>query len=889
MSDLICQDVSQRRADLLALGGASALNGIDYVEVDPADHSKLRAVFLRPVPAAGYGFPAQPDLITITGGVRKPGIHVVKATVAPPDALALECSEAGDFSTYVLTLRHPDLDPPLSEVPISFAATCATDVDCRADDVCPPEPADEPLIDYLARDYASFVRLLQDVAAVRHGSFTDGNAADLAQMLIELLAYRGDHLSYLLDAVATEGYLDIARQRRSLRRHARLVDYRMHEGRNAWTWVTFAVSADGDIPGGTPLLSRIGAALSPGGAAPVATIPDTWLDPAQPERFETSAALREAAVFETAHAVSCVARNGEIQVHTWGNDDCSLPRGAREGYLFSVSPGGLATRPALTDGDFLVLEEVRGSSGGGLPADADRRHRTVVRIEGEPEDTADALYSRTLLSVGDPVSHVAQWELQRWTAGPTLPLLRVRWRRADALPFPLCLSATTPDGRRLRSIAVARGNVALADHGRTVAETLEPLVPKRIPVEVRLKRGPLTQQAPTMDGRHFAARPLASARTTLAGDPGDVIPAVVMRTVDVAGARTWSPVSDLLDSTPFDEHVVAEPGAPVGGGPAAAPAIEGDPGGVAPGGTLGTGAVVRFGDGVYGADPRAGRERGTVAYTAWYRVGNGPAGNVGADTLAHIAVPAVAGGWPTVNALRNPLAATGGIAPEDPEEVRAAAPAAFSVDQLRAITESDYAAAAQRLASVQDAVAGFRWTGSWLTVFVAVDPADEADLVAFPDGRTGLAAAFEAQVRARLATARQTGYDIELRPPRFVALELVLDLCVAAGHFRSEVAAAVRAAMGGGYEPDGTPGFFNAIRRTFAQTIWLSAIYAAVEAVPGVDSVHVMRFRRLGQGDNQELELGRLDLGRWEIARCDNDPNFAEHGTLTVTAHGGKG
>src|SRR4051812_40192992 len=100
MSDLCCEDVSQRRADLLALGAASALNGIDYVEIDPANHTKLRVVFLRPVPSGGYGFPVQPDRISIAGGVRVRGVHVVSAAVQPPNALALEVNAPGDFSTY---------------------------------------------------------------------------------------------------------------------------------------------------------------------------------------------------------------------------------------------------------------------------------------------------------------------------------------------------------------------------------------------------------------------------------------------------------------------------------------------------------------------------------------------------------------------------------------------------------------------------------------------------------------------------------------------------------------------------------------------------------------------------------------------------------------------
>ena len=73
----ICQDEQQRRADVLA---HPTLNGIDFVEVDAADHRLLRVFFLKPVPPANAANPADPndayglraDLsrISITGGVR---------------------------------------------------------------------------------------------------------------------------------------------------------------------------------------------------------------------------------------------------------------------------------------------------------------------------------------------------------------------------------------------------------------------------------------------------------------------------------------------------------------------------------------------------------------------------------------------------------------------------------------------------------------------------------------------------------------------------------------------------------------------------------------------------------------------------------------------------
>jgi hypothetical protein len=50
----------------------------------------------------------------------------------------------------------------------------------------------------------------------------------------------------------------------------------------------------------------------------------------------------------------------------------------------------------------------------------------------------------------------------------------------------------------------------------------------------------------------------------------------------------------------------------------------------------------------------------------------------------------------------------------------------------------------------------------------------------------------------------------------------------------------------------------------------------------------VAQFQRQGTPDNKALAAGKLELGRLEIARCDNDPNFAEHGVFHLTVGGGK-
>ena len=93
-------------------------------------------------------------------------------------------------------------------------------------------------VDYLAKDYASFRQALARPApAAVAAAGPSATRPTSAITLVELLAYVGDQLSYYQDAVATEAYLETARQRISVRRHARLVDYQMHDGARARAFV----------------------------------------------------------------------------------------------------------------------------------------------------------------------------------------------------------------------------------------------------------------------------------------------------------------------------------------------------------------------------------------------------------------------------------------------------------------------------------------------------------------------------------------------------------------------------------------------------------------------------------------------------------------------------
>jgi len=111
-------------------------------------------------------------------------------------------------------------------------------------------------IDYLNKDYESFRQLLMSRLNLDNPNWSDDSPADMGGMLAEVLAYAGDYLSYYQDAVATEAYLKTARLRVSLRRHARLLDYRIGEGGTSRVWVQLKVQKAVTLPSGTRFWSR---------------------------------------------------------------------------------------------------------------------------------------------------------------------------------------------------------------------------------------------------------------------------------------------------------------------------------------------------------------------------------------------------------------------------------------------------------------------------------------------------------------------------------------------------------------------------------------------------------------------------------------------------------
>jgi hypothetical protein len=860
-----CHD---RRRRALAIAHERA-NGIDFIEVldreAPAGSPRQRTLLVHLLKDVGD---LRRDNVRIDGGVRVPRVGVSWAFradrfstdeeqadeepnwLATPaeralfaglaDAgrtLVVRTDSAGDFSRYTLRLTESaeHLSPPepfdaqLAALAFSFKVDCPNDFDCTPDEPPAPTSGDEPLIDYLAKDYDSFRRLMLDRLSVVMPTWSERHPADATVALVELLAYVGDGLSYYQDAVAGEAYLGLARRRRSVRRHARLLDYPMHDGCNARAWLTLEVGQDGDgrvLPGPSALLSPPAVQFVTRTEGPGGSLTEAGF---------AAALAQGAAVFEPLHALTLFRAHNEIRFHTWGDEDCRLPRGATRAALHDdVGVGG---RLRLRRGDVLVLGE-RTALGG-------RARCHAVRLTHvDPEATLDeASGARTAPPARiDEISEEAYVE--------------VAWADEDALPFSLCLSTRAVTGEAVPDVAVAWGNVVLADHGVTREERLGERLGERLDGPGGdahlLPAGPITQQGqgPSRTGaRRGPFDPTASASEATRSRPCSALPAV--RVLQEGSGDTWEPRRDLLSSGRFDRHLVVE--------------VEDD-----------GSARLRFGDGSHGARPRDG-----AGLTARYRLGNGRAGNVGAGTITGVFVSAAAarnGGaldGESIVRLTNPLPAGGGEDPEPSARVKLHAPHAFRV-QERAVTEADYAELAERHPEVHKARATFRWTGSWSTVFVTVDR----------QGGRALDADFLAAMHDHLGRYRLAGHDVRVEGPVIVGLDLGLRVCVASGSLRSDVARRVREALGSRVLR-GERGFFHPDRWTFAQDVHGSELYERILRVDGVASATITTLKRFGRRPDGELESGLLATGRLEIVRLDDDANFPEHGRLTIDVTGG--
>jgi baseplate J-like protein len=431
---------------------AAQLNGVDAVEVSD-DGLLLTATFLGKAPH-GLG----PENVRIDGGRRITGITAVDVSVEREedpeldDRLYVTLDRAGDTSRYRLSLVEADpygrpgtepfrgFDQRYHSASFAFRPDCPTPFDCTEETGQPPAFPAAPVIDYTARDYDTIRKALLDRLALTTPDWVERNPADLGVTLVELLAHTGDRISYQQDAVATEAYLDTARRRVSVRRHVRLIDYAMHDGCTARTYVTVETAGDHTLAAGTYRFASVDVrSLDPHDRPE----PGRVIDENDLGDLDERGSVEVFEPVVAAEPLRLRVAHNAIRLWTWSGEVCALPKGATSATLRDAWTDPETCRERrlhLEPGDVLVLEEVRGPRTG-TPGDADPAHRQAVR----------------LTSVTPGLDRIEDQ-----------PVLEVTWAAEDALRLPFCL--TTRGGRDclpVEDVTLARGNAVLVDHGRS--------------------------------------------------------------------------------------------------------------------------------------------------------------------------------------------------------------------------------------------------------------------------------------------------------------------------------------------------------------------------------------------------------------------------------------
>ena len=707
-----------------------------------------------------------------------------------------------------------------------------------------PSAVETPPIDYRARDYRGFRSLMLDRIAALIPGRTEHHPADALTMLVELVAHVADQLSYYQDAVATEAYLGTARRRVSIRRHARLLGYFVHEGINARVWVSFRVKANAlgpvSIPAGTPVLTDV----SP--APPVLSS----------SAFARALENRSAVVFETMHPATVWPEANDMPLYAWGAHDFMLEVGSTSAYLSGRLSG------VLTPGDVIILiEPGEGSahpptpgparagppsssgqvdpmgSGAGRPSTSGRTH--AGRRDAGPPSNSGRAHAVRLVAVEasvDPLGEPADNADPSAELEGAVELTHIVWHAQDALPFSMAIAA----GGRSRAYAV--GNVVLADQGRTIEG--EALSPARMQDDFRyrprLEERNLTFAA-SFDDKAARAR-LEPATLIMDTDPREAWPSVQLGlgSGNESDDQIWKPHRDLFDADGETRAFVVE--------------MESD-----------SVAWLRFGDGVYGSVPPA---RGLVAR---YRIGSGPEGNIGAGVLSHVVtdVPEIDGVW-------NPLSARGGAEPETIEQVRIRAPRAHQA-RLRATTPEDYASLARKLPGVTRAMASAH-RGRPVPITLRVERT----------GRQDLDDAFRDRVLAHLESKRMMGHRLVVAPARYLGIDLKLVATTEPGHRASPVRAALNEAFSSLELEAGRQGFFHPDCFGFGDELRVADIRRQALDVTGVAAATVVvRPWRFDEASAILLPNRVIRPEPDEIIRLDNDPARPEFGSLKIEVREG--
>ena len=236
--------------------------------------------------------------------------------------------------------------------------------------------------------------------------------------------------------------------------------------------------------------------------------------------------------------------------------------------------------------------------------------------------------------------------------------------------------------------------------------------------------------------------------------------------------------------------------------------------------------TVIFGDGFNGAPPPTGVNN----IHARYRKGLGTSGNVDTGGIKQL-IDSV----PGLQKVINPLAASGGADQESIDQIRVNAPASLSTFG-RAVSAADYAALALRFPNIAKA------TATWVRLdsnFQAVPQPYVQLTIATSDGTPIENSPTGTKLRTFLDKHRDPNIPLQIADFVPVPLNVALTIDIEDGYPRNATLAQVQAALNPNVNPDGSAGYFSLQNLQFGESIYVSAVYAVVQAITGVNDLQL--------------------------------------------------
>jgi predicted phage baseplate assembly protein len=290
--------------------------------------------------------------------------------------------------------------------------------------------------------------------------------------------------------------------------------------------------------------------------------------------------------------------------------------------------------------------------------------------------------------------------------------------------------------------------------------------------------------------------------------------------------------------------------------------------------------TVTFGDGINGARPPTGRDN----IHARYRKGLGIAGNVSAD-----GVQQMIDSTPGLQSVTNPQVASGGADRENPAQIRQNAPASVRTFG-RAVSAPDYAALALSFPGFAKASAVWMVRDP-LTLQAIPHPYIQLTLASSDQTPLNQNTVLAGKLRAYLDARRDPNVPLRIFDFQPVYIDVAATIDIDARYPRQATLNNVLAALYPGLNADDSAGYFAFERLDFGQNIHLSAVYAALQAVPGVSDALITTFRRLSAPADTDPNTVRdnIFIRPTELAMIKNDPADTnnQYGKLVISL--GKG